>query len=639
MEKTRTIQTDHVKVHKSLRAASSFFVRFCGTTRIPPFPAEARRRQDISVDLGWILEYNSNVNYAKGESVNLGKFVEKSHNIRHVPDLREPVYYGKENYGDSVAYEDKHFPGETERRKITYNQLFDDMNALGTALIKRGLKGKKIAVMSENRYDWVLTYLATACGVGVIIPLDKDLPQGELINLLTRAQASAIVYSEKKSKVVDGAIEKLDFVEYLINMDGETNQWRNLSIKSLIEEGKQYINEGFTEYMDAEIDPDALMAIYFTSGTTGKSKGVMLSHRNIASNVENMLKRMHVRRDDKALSVMPIHHTFEFTCEVIPCIVSGGAIVFCDGLKYIQKNLKEDKISIMLGVPLVYETFHKKIFNAARQKGSEEKLKKGIKINAFLQKIGIDRSKKMFKDIYSVIGENIRVFIVGGAPMDPQVISDFRALGVNMFEGYGLTETSPIIAVNADYHCKVGTVGPPMPGTEVRIDEADSDGIGEIIAKTESRMLGYYEDPEETAKVILEDGWFATGDYGFMDDEGYLHVTGRKKNVVVTKNGKNIFPEELEYLLNKSPYIKESVVWGKPDDESGELYINAEIVIEKENLKGLSDEEIQQKIKEAVEEVNRSTTSYKRIKKFHTREEEFEKTTTRKIKRHKVNVE
>lgn len=568
----------------------------------------------------------------------MGKFIEKPHDIRYLPDIKEIISYGKENYGDAVAYEDRHFPGEPERRKISYNQLYDDVNALGTALIKRGLKGKKIAVMSENRYDWILTYYAVACGVGVIIPLDRELPAGELVNLLTRAKASALVYSKKQQKVVDAALENLDFIEYLIDMDGESNQWRNLSIKSLLEEGRRYIEEGFTEYIDTEIDKDALMGIYFTSGTTGRSKGVMLTHRNITSNVENMLKRMFVRRDDRALSVMPIHHTFEFTCEIVPCMTMGATMVFCDGLKYIQKNLKEDRISIMLGVPLVFETFHKKIFTTARLKGSEGKLRKGMKINEFLQKFGMDRSRKLFREIYDLIGTDIRVFIVGGAPMDPEVIKDFRALGVNMFEGYGLTETSPILAVNADYCQKTGTVGPPMPGTLVRIDNPDSEGIGEIIALTESRMLGYFEDPEETEKVILEDGWFATGDYGFMDDEGYLHVTGRKKNVIVTKNGKNIFPEELEYLLNKSDYIKESVVWGKDDPDSGELYINAEIVIEKDNLKGLSDEEIHAKIKEVVEQVNKSTTSYKRIRKFHLREEEFEKTSTRKIKRHKLNL-
>lgn len=569
----------------------------------------------------------------------MGKFVEKSHEIRYLPDIKDIVYYGKENYGDAIAYEDRHFGKEKERRKISYNQLFDDMNALGTALVKRGLKGKKIAVMSENRYDWVLTYYAVACGVGVIIPLDRELPAGELVNLLTRSQAAALVYSSKQYKVVDQAIEKLDFIEYMIDMDGEDNKWRNLTVKGLVEEGKKLIEEGEREYVDTEIDKDALMAIYFTSGTTGNSKGVMLTHRNITSNVENMLKRMQVFTSDRALSVMPIHHTFEFTCEIVPCMAMGATMVFCDGLKYIQKNLKDDRISIMLGVPLVFETFHRKVFTAARQKGQEEKLRKGMKLSNMLRKIGINRTKKMFSEIYAQIGNDIRVFIVGGAPMDPEVIRDFRALGVNMFEGYGMTETSPIIAVNADYCQKTGTVGPPMPGTEVKIDSPDENGIGEIIAKTESAMIGYYDNPEATAEVLLEGGWIATGDYGFMDDEGYLHVCGRKKNVIVTKNGKNIFPEELEHVINQSPYVKESVVWGKEDEEKGELYINAEIVIDKDNLKGLSEEEIQAKIKEVIDEVNKSTTSYKRIKKFHTREEEFEKTTTRKIKRHKLNLQ
>ena len=254
-----------------------------------------------------------------------------------------------------------------------------------------------------------------------------------------------------------------------------------------------------------------------------------------------------------------------------------------------------------------------------------------------LQKIGIDRSRKMFKDIYAMIGNEIQTFIVGGAPMDPEIIRDFRALGINMFEGYGLTETSPIIAVNADYRQKTGTVGPPMPGTQVRIADPDEDGIGEIQALTESTMIGYYQDPEETAKVLLPDGWFATGDYGFLDKEGFLHVTGRKKNVIVTKNGKNIYPEELEYLLDKSEYIKESVVWGKEDPDGGDLKITAEIVIDTEALQGKTPEEIQALIDGEVERVNAATTSYKRIKRFNIREEEFEKTTTRKIRRHTID--
>ncbi len=567
----------------------------------------------------------------------MSKFVEKSHKIRHLPDLRDIVYHARSEYGEKTAFEDCHMPGEKERRKISYEQFYDDMNALGTALIKRGFKDKKIALTSENRYDWVLTYFAVACGAGVIIPLDKDLPAGELANLVERSHASAVVFSAKKKKVIEEAKKSGKLPEVLVCMDESTDP--ELSIKQLLEEGRKELSRGCREYSDAEIDPSAMMAVYFTSGTTGKSKGVMLSHRNIASNVENMLRRMYVTKEDRALSVMPIHHTFEFTCEIVPCIERGGTMVFCDGLKYIQKNLKEENISVMLGVPLVFETFHRKLFVTAAQKGSEEKLRKGMKLNRFMMKLGINRSKKLFKDIYAVLGDRIRVFIVGGAPMDPQVIRDFRDLGVNMFEGYGLTETSPIIAVNADYCSKPGTVGPPMPGTQIRIDSPDSEGIGEIIALTESRMIGYYEDEEETGKVILEDGWFATGDYGYLDSEGYLHVTGRKKNVIVTKNGKNIFPEELETLLNKNEYIKESVVWGKADENGGDLIIRAEIVAEKDNLKGLSEEEIQLKIKQAVDEVNKSTVSYKRIRGFNIRYEEFEKTTTRKIKRHALNLE
>ena len=567
----------------------------------------------------------------------MSKFVEKPHKVRYLPDIRDIICYGAEHYGERPAFEDRHFPGQGDRRSISYRQLKEDVDALGTALLNRGLEGKKIAVMSENRYDWALTYFAVCCGVGVIIPLDRELPPAELVNLLRRAEASALVYSKKQQKTVDAAMADLDFVEYLIEMDGDTNQWRNLSLKKLVEEGYALIAEGDDRYMNREIDPKALMAIYFTSGTTGTSKGVMLSHRNLTSNVENMLRRMYIDTKARGLLVLPVHHTFAFTCEVLPGLTGGATIVIADGLKYIQRNLKEDRVNTMLGVPLIYETFHRKILISARHQGKEEKLLKGMRLNEKLQKIGIDRSRKMFKDIYVMIGNEIQTFIVGGAPMDPEIIRDFRALGINMFEGYGLTETSPIIAVNADYRQKTGTVGPPMPGTQVRIADPDEDGIGEIQALTESTMIGYYQDPEETAKVLLPDGWFATGDYGFLDKEGFLHVTGRKKNVIVTKNGKNIYPEELEYLLDKSEYIKESVVWGKEDPDGGDLKITAEIVIDTEALQGKTPEEIQALIDGEVERVNAATTSYKRIKRFNIREEEFEKTTTRKIRRHTID--
>ena len=567
----------------------------------------------------------------------MGKFVEKPHEVRYLRDIREIIRYGAEHYADRPAFEDRHFPGEKERRKITYRQMKEDVDALGTALMKRGLEGKKVAVMSENRYDWVLAYFAVCCGVGVIIPLDRELPAAEMVNLLKRSQASALVYSKKQQKVVEAAEGELDFVEYLIQMDPDACKGRELSLKALLEEGYELLAQGDDSYTSKEIDPHALMAIYFTSGTTGTSKGVMLSHRNLTSNVENMLRRMYIDTTARGLLVLPVHHTFAFTCEVLPGLTGGATVICPDGLKYIQRNLKEDHVNTMLAVPLIYEGFHKKIMLSARHRDAEERLKKGLRLNEKLQKIGLDRSHKLFKDIYDTIGWDIRTFIVGGAPMDPEIIRDFRAMGINMFEGYGLTETSPIIAVNADYYQKTGTVGPPMQGTEVRIDDPDEDGVGEILTRSESVMLGYYEDSEETAKVLLEDGWFATGDYGFLDKDGFLHVTGRKKNVIVTKNGKNIYPEELEYLLDKSDYIKESVVWGKEDPNEGDLKITAEIVIEPELFKGKTQEEIRAIIDEEVERVNAATTLYKRIKRFNIREEEFEKTTTQKIRRHKID--
>lgn len=569
----------------------------------------------------------------------MGKFVEKPHKTWPLPDLKFLVEEGARRYEESILYLDKKGPKDTERTKISFRQLLADMNAMGTAMIAKGMKGKKIAVIGENRYHWILSYLAVINGTGIVVPLDKELPPGEIATLLARSKAAMVIYAQSQEKKILEAASGLDSIEYLVNMDGKESNWRNLSVESLLSEGRKLLEQGDESFTGAVIDNSAVAAILFTSGTTGNAKGVMLSHRNIAANVENMMKRMYIEPGDRVLSVLPIHHTYELSCEVLPCIYKGASMVFCDGLKYIQKNLKEDEITVMLGVPLVFETFHKKIWTKMRLEGKEETLRKGIRLSRRLQKLHIDLSKKLFKEVYENLGSKLKVFISGASAIDPEVIRDFRAMGINMFQGYGLTECSPIVAVNADYCSRPESVGPAMPGTEIRIDEPDEEGIGEILCRSESVMLGYYEDPEETAKVLLPDGWLRTGDYGYVDQDGFLYITGRKKNVIVTKNGKNIFPEELEYQLNKNDCIKESMVWGREDEASGETFITAEIVVDQDVVKGLSEEAVHALIKDAVDTVNKLTPPYKRIKKFNVREEEFEKTTTKKIKRHKVNLD
>ena len=569
----------------------------------------------------------------------MAKFVEKSHKTWPLPDLKVLVEDGAKKYGEKTVFLDRKTPGQTAPREaVSFNRLLEEMNAMGTALLAKGMKGKKIAVIGENRYAWILSYLAVVNGVGVIVPLDKELPAGEVATLLERSRAAMVIYSQSQEKKVLQAASDLESIEYLVNMDGKESNWRNLSIHSILEEGKKLVEQGNRDYIDAKIDNQILAVLLFTSGTTGTAKGVMLSHRNITANVENMMKRMGLEAEDRLLSVLPIHHTYELSCEVLPTIYKGSTMVFCDGLKYIQKNLKEEDITLMLGVPLIFETFHKKIFAKMRMEGKEETLRRGLRLSARLQKLHIDISRKLFKEVYANLGDKIKVFISGASAIDPQVIRDFRAMGINMFQGYGLTENAPIVAVNADYCSRPESVGPAMPGTEIRIDDPDEEGIGEILCRSESVMLGYYEDPEETAKVLLPDGWLRTGDYGYVDKDGFVYITGRKKNVIITKNGKNIFPEELEYQLNKSDCIKESMVWGREDEKTGETFITAEIVVDKEAVQGMSEEDIYALIKDAVEAVNHKTPPYKRIKKFNVREAEFEKTTTQKIMRHKVDI-
>ena len=367
----------------------------------------------------------------------------------------------------------------------------------------------------------------------------------------------------------------------------------------------------------------------------------MLSHKNIVSNVMNMSQYVHVNADDVSLSILPIHHTYEYTCDHMTVLYQGGTVAICEGLKHIVKNMAECRATIMLGVPLVFEMMHKRVWKQAEKTGKAAKLKKGLMLAKKLDRFNIKAMRKLFKDVHNAFGGNMKMFISGAAALDPDIIEDFNYMGINTFQGYGMTESSPIIAVHRDrFHEPAASVGPAMPNTEIVIDDPDSDGVGEIVVKSDSVMLGYYEAPEETAKV-LKDGWLRTGDYGYLDKDGMLFITGRKKNVIVTKNGKNIFPEEVEYYLMKSPYIKEVIVDGI-DDGTGELIVTAHIVPEEDEMKALgemNDEQTHKFFKKIIDDVNDGMSSYKRVKKFEIRTEEFEKTSTRKIKRYGSNTQ
>lgn len=542
-----------------------------------------------------------------------------------------------EIFAEEKAYLVKDVPGG-EYRPILYSQVKKDVDALGTRLIDLGLKGTKIAVIGENSYKWVVSYLGTVNGTGVIVPLDRELPPQEIIHLLERAGVSAIIYSKKLENTVEIALSQVEGVQYRICMSAEDHKDGILSFDRLIEEGQALIDQGDKRFIDAPIDREAMCSLLFTSGTTGLAKGVMLSHKNISANVYNMSKYVKIERPGMGLSVLPMHHSYEMTCHIFTGLYQGMCVAICEGLKHIQKNMKESEATVMLGVPLIFETMHKKIWKQAESSGKAETMGKMVRLS---QKTKLYNNQKLIRRIFGQLhqstGNHMGLFIAGGAAINPQVIRDYEAMGIPMIQGYGMTENAPIIAVNRDRYSKADSVGKPMPGTEVKIIDPDRDGVGEIICRGPSVMIGYYDDPEATEQV-LRDGWLYTGDYGRFDEEGFLYVCGRKKNVIVTKNGKNIFPEEVEYYLLKNKYIEEVLVYGATDKRTGDTIVRADIYPDyaeiNEDLGEMSEEGLKEFMKTVIDETNEEMPLYKRVKRFRIRQEEFEKTATRKIKRY-----
>jgi long-chain acyl-CoA synthetase len=569
--------------------------------------------------------------------MNKRKYIHQEYQVPEIRDLRELLHLGCTNHKDWPSYLVKDVPGG-EYRPIPFWRLGEDVDSIGTELFSMGLGKKKIALLGENSYNWVVTYLATTNGGGVIVPLDKELSRKELLHLIQRSGVTAIAYGDKFGDLVQGMKAEAPDLIHFINMD-VSNDGRvldSLSWEALRHAGKEKLDRGNTDFLDAEIDPEAMCALLFTSGTTGMAKGVMLSHKNIASNVYNMSKYVHIKEPGIGLSVLPMHHSYEMTCHILTAIYQGVCVAVCEGLKHIAKNLVESQTTVMLGVPLVFEGTHKKVFKQAASSGKDKSLKKGIALSKKLKLYNRGSiTHKIFKDVHNATGGHIDLFIAGGAAMNARVLEDFQAMGFPMIQGYGMTENSPIIAVNKDRFSKAESVGFPMPGTEVKIIDQDAKGVGEILCKGPSVMLGYYENPEETAKV-LKDGWLHTGDYGYFDSEGFLYISGRKKSVIVTKNGKNIFPEELEYYLMESDYIEEALVYGEVDKQGDAvvkaiIYPNFESI--DENLENYDDKGLNDFLKKVIDDINEEMALYKRVKRFAVRKTEFEKTTTKKIKR------
>ena len=549
-------------------------------------------------------------------------------------NIREVVNEAIEKYPESVAFTIKNKEEkETKYRYVTYKELGEEINALGTELIHLGLKNKRIAVIGKNSYEWALGYLTVLNGVGIVIPLDKGLPKQEIELSLQRSGADAIIFDESNADIIQEIrVGKQTKVTTYISMGSSTKYGFN-SMNKLIKEGKKLVDSGDRSYIDVEIDNEKMNIILFTSGTTSLAKAVMLSHKNIASNISAMNAMVKFYSTDVNMAFLPFHHTFGST-GLLMMLNKGVNNVFCDGLRHVQENLKEYKVSVFVCVPLILEAMHRKIMQKVEKQGKTKLIEKGKKISKALLKVNIDMRRKIFKEIIDNLGGSLRLIISGAAGIDKKVAEDFNALGITTIQGYGLTETSPVLCAENCKNIKYGSVGFPLYNVEMKIDEPDEKGVGEVIAKGPNVMLGYYDNQEATDEVI-KDGWFYTGDLGYIDKKGYIFITGRKKNVVVLKNGKNIYPEELEVLINQLPYVEENIVFGYPKDD--DLILCAKIVYNKDYIKekysDISPKDLENIIWEDVKKINSTLTNYKHIKKIIITDEPMIKTTTSKIKR------
>ena len=552
-------------------------------------------------------------------------------------DLKDMLNQTGEVYGDRPAYIFK-TEEKGKFRTITHKEFRENINALGTTLIQMGLKDKRIALISENRYEWELSYLAVASGVGVIVPLDKALPDNELESLILRSQVEAIIYSSKYDVIMNTLREKKNTnLKYFISMDLEENTQGIYAEKALVEKGKKLLTDGNKTYIDAKIDSEKMGIMLFTSGTTAMSKAVMLSHKNLVTNVMDIIQRFDLTDEDRFLSFLPLHHVFECTVGFLYPISIGGSIAFCEGVKHMAENIKEFEITAMISVPAVFDIIYRKVMKTIEKKGKLANLEKGKKVSQFLLKMKIDLRKQLFKELHESLGPKLKLVVTGGAALDPETEKGFNDLGFDVEQGYGLTETAPVIAAETPKCRRLGSIGKKFPSVEVKIDDPDEEGIGELMAKGPSIMLGYYENEEATKSALESDGWFHTGDLARIDKDGYIYISGRKKSVIVLNNGKNVFPEEIETLLNKVEGIKETFVFEKKEDD-GDVKVCVEIVYDKELIKELYNIEGEENIKEflwdKVKEVNKLMPKYKYVREMVITEEPLIKTTTLKIKRH-----
>lgn len=561
----------------------------------------------------------------------------KLYQVPKITSVQDMILQSAQKYSNKIALEDLN---NNPISRASFNELLNYILSFGTALKKLGLKEKShIAIIGENRVQWAISFLTAMCYDMVVVPIDKNLKTNEILNIIHESDAESIIFSESYAGMIADSRKSLKKLKIYISMDSASDEHGFFSMKKLIDE-----NTGSTADLP-HIDPSTLSEIIFTSGSLGRAKGVMLSQKNLAANLVDMVSMLFMHPHDKFLSVLPMHHTYECTCGLLCPLYSGSSVHYARSLKTVADDLQKVKATMLLAVPLLYDKMFKRIYKTIK----ENKVKSVIvppliKVSEVLTKIGWKNSKrKIFSELHEKFGGHVRIFIAGGAAPDPLVAKGLREFGFTFLQGYGLTETSPILALNRLDDYKDDAAGLPLPSVEIKICTPDAEGHGEIWAKGPNVMLGYYKNEQLTCDAF-EGEWFKTGDIGYFDQDGFLHISGRKKNVIISKSGKNVFPEEIEDILNRSPFIQESLVYGEKDPKQDEIiavkiFVDAEAFIELSESKNIkiTPEFIQEIISKEIDKANKQLSSYKAIKKFYIREEEFEKTTTQKIKRFLVN--
>ena len=593
-----------------------------------------------------VMEELKEIDYEKLEKKNLKKKRETPYeDMTNYKTVKEFFLNSAEKYPDEDCILEK--PDHKTPYKITtYKEFKEDVFGLGTALVNvLNLKNKRVIIIGETQYGWYVSYMAMLCGVGIAVPTDRELPLNELENIVKRSKASAIIYSPKKAEDIKKIKENIPEVEYFIEMKSENKlEDKDVGLQYLIDLGKSIIKSGDNSFEKIQIDPEEFKILFFTSGTTSNAKGVMLNNRNLAENINAVSAYVKLYPIDMLFSVLPLHHCYESTIGFLLPMATGASVAICEGLRYIVPNLQEAHPTAILTVPLLVESLYKKINEKIVKSKKDKIVNTMISVTNALKGAGIDIKKKVFKEIYDNLGGKLRIIVSAAAPIDKKVGNWLDDIGITFLQGYGLTETAPIAALTPEYKPCIGSAGKAIVQADIKIKDPNENGEGEILIKSPTLMLGYYEDEEETKKVIDEEGYFNAGDIGYIDEDGYIFITGRSKNVIVTQNGKNIYPEEIEMLLDKVDEIKESMVYGKKPDanskkEEKELIITARVIPDYDKIKELhgelSEKEIYDVIWKNIKEVNKKLTSYKAIKALEIKEGEFEKTSTMKIKRYK----